>query len=127
LILKGNQYLNKGASYPTAEFADVKEALDPVQTNGFNAIYISMSNRQLSSEIPVNIDQNQRFQYFIYLATQTLSSGCLASTSSGNLTIAEGKAAIEPKNEVLDSLRVFNTDNSMGKQPPLPLLIYTIS
>jgi hypothetical protein len=54
----------------------------------------------LSSTIPANIDQNQRFQHFSYLATQTLSSGCLASTFSGNLAITEGRAAVEPVDEV---------------------------
>ena len=54
----------------------------------------------LSSAISANVDQMQRFQHFIHLATQTLSSGCLASTSSGSLAITEGRAAVEPDDEI---------------------------
>ncbi len=62
----------------------------------------------LSSTIPANTDQNQRFQHFIYLATQTLSFGSFveasfyktASTISSNLAITEGGAAVEPNDEV---------------------------
>ncbi|KAL2071270.1 hypothetical protein VTL71DRAFT_12505 [Oculimacula yallundae] len=54
----------------------------------------------LSSSIPTHTDQNQRFQHFLYLATQTMASGCLASTTSGHLAVTEGKAAVEPKDEV---------------------------
>lgn len=70
----------------------------------FNNLYPSMIKTlqldHISSKIPGNIDQNQRFQHFIYLTTQTLSSGCLASTVAGNLGVTEGRAAVEPNDEI---------------------------
>lgn len=68
--------------------------------NRYPSILKTLQLDHLSSIIPANTDQNQRFQHFIYLATQTLSSGCLASTFSDNLAITEGRAAVEPNDEV---------------------------
>jgi hypothetical protein len=70
----------------------------------FQTLYPSILNTleldHLSSAIPTSVDQNQRSRHFIHLVNQTLSSGCLASISLGNLAITEGRAAVEPGDEI---------------------------
>lgn len=55
---------------------------------------------RLPSTIARNVDKIQRFQHFIYLVNHTLSSGCLTSMYSDNLAVVEGRADVEPDDEI---------------------------
>jgi hypothetical protein len=56
--------------------------------------------RSLSAKVPATIDQPSRFEQFLWLANHTLASGCLALTSSGELAVCEGAAAVQNDDEV---------------------------
>jgi hypothetical protein len=44
--------------------------------------------------------ESQRFGHFIQLVNQTLSSGCFTLTSSADFAITEGRAAVNPGDEI---------------------------
>jgi hypothetical protein len=90
--------------------------------NRYPLILKTLQLDYLSSTIPANTDQNQRFQHFIYLATQTLSFGCLASTISSNLTITEGGAAVEPNDEVWILFECLTPMVLRGSRPPFRIV-----
>jgi len=55
----------------------------------------------LSAAVQETQNQTERFRHFVQLAHKTLSSGCLASTSSATtLAITEGKAVVETGDEM---------------------------
>lgn len=54
----------------------------------------------LTALIPNKVDRRQKFSHFIILLEKTLSSGCLGSSCFGQFLITEGKAAVEPGDEI---------------------------